>query len=115
MTLVRRIAPVLLAGCLAGLLSSLAAASIPPQKSAGAREFSSNSQIGTLSIHQPGDWISPLDFYPYYGEFYLHQFAMESPATLVRQRSYRFHLSNVAWGLSRRAASLRHALARMMP
>ena len=111
----RRIMPVLLVAGLAVLLTSFASASIPPKKfSVNARVFSSSSQIGTLSIHQPGDWISPLDFYPYYGEFYLHQFAMESP-TLVRQRSYRFRLSNVAWGLSRRAASLRHALARMMP
>ena len=106
----------LLAGFLAGMLSSVARASIPSEKTlAKAQGFSSSAQIGILSIHQPGDGISPLDFYPYYGEFYLHQFAMESPATLVRQRSYRFRLSNVAWGLSRRAASLRHALARMMP
>jgi hypothetical protein len=68
-----------------------------------------------LSTRQPGEWITPLDFYPYYGEFFLHQFAMESPVPLVRQRSYRFRVSNVAWGLSRRAASVRRALARMMP
>ena len=106
----------LLVGLFVGMLTPAATASIPnPRYSANTRGFSTDSQIGVFSIQHPEDWIAPFDLYPFYGEFYLHQFASESPANLVRQRSYRFRLSNVAWGLSKRAATLRRALARMMP
>jgi len=56
-----------------------------------------------------------LDLHPFSNEFYLHEFAIETPAEFRRQHSMLAPLANAASGLSKKVASMRRALARMMP
>jgi hypothetical protein len=57
-----------------------------------------------------------LDPHPFSDEFYLHEFAAET-ATESPHRHLRLNpmLTSAASGLSKKVASLRRALARMMP
>ena len=98
---------------LIGTLSSLASASVPNTKySAGSRELVESLDVAGLTGHQ-----LQMDPHPFSTEFYLHQFAAEPGfSDARRQRSFwRAPVTTAASGLSKRVASLRRALVRMMP
>jgi hypothetical protein len=72
------------------------------------------SQAGALD-----EFSAPLDPHPFATEFYLHQFALESAKSNSHQHSW-FDpvvspMANAASSLSKRVASLRRALVRLMP
>src|SRR5207302_8348822 len=117
---VRRTTLRLLVAMSMAVLIAPATASIPAQQlSTGSiSTLTSGSLSAQRATH--GRLVGPLDPRPYSTEFYLHQFACEIDRTGVRQQ--RSWLSPVlspvttaASNLSRRVASLRHALVRMMP
>jgi hypothetical protein len=65
------------------------------------------------------EFSAPLDPHPFATEFYLHQFALESGKSSPHQRSW-FDpvvspVTNAASSLSKRVASLRRALVKLMP
>lgn len=65
------------------------------------------------------EFSAPLDPHPFATEFYLHQFALESGKAASHQRSWfdpvLSPVTNAASSLSKRVASLRHALVKLMP
>ena len=113
---VRRRTPVLLVA-LAILLSTAALADIPMRAShpqAVLSENQSHLHLGALD-----DFSAPLDPHPFATEFYLHQFAVESGKSSSHQRSW-FDpvvspVTNAASSLSKRVASLRRVLVKLMP
>ena len=78
------------------------------------RELPSQYDPQPLSLEQlRRDVIPTLDPRPFSEEFYLREFAAETPR---EPRHSKFApLSNAASGLSKKMASLRRALARMLP
>jgi len=64
--------------------------------------------------------VSPVDLHPFSTEFYLHEFASDSDQLSAKQQRSWFSpvlspVSNAASSLSKRVASLRRALTRIMP
>ena len=113
---VRRRTPVLLV-VLAILVTATALADIPARTShpqAGISDSQSRLHSGALD-----EFSAPLDPHPFVTEFYLHQFARESGKSSSHQRSW-FDpvvnpVTNAASTLSKRIASLRRALVKLMP
>ena len=94
-----------------------ATASVPTrQYSAPASELKSQLDSQTVSFEDFRRQLSMpmLDPRPFSNEFYLREFAAE-PAEFRHPHSKFSSLSNAASGLSKRVASLRRALDRMMP
>ena len=113
---VRRRTPVLLV-LVAFLVTATALADIPTRASHPQPvlfENQSHLHLGALD-----DFSVPLDPHPFATEFYLHQFALESGKSSSHLRSW-FDpvvspVTNAASSLSKRVASLRRALVRLMP
>lgn len=102
-------------GVVAAGLAIPASASLPNRPyTTSARTITSQFDSQALSLEEfRHQLISPtLDPHPFSNEFYLHEFATETPTGFRREHS---RLSNAASGLSKKVASLRRALARMMP
>ena len=111
----RRIAPAFLTGIVAASLTIPASASVPSRPyTTTARTITSQFDSQAFSLDEfRHQLMSPtLDPHPFSNEFYLHEFAMETPTESHREHS---RLSNAASGLSKKVASWRRALARMMP
>ncbi len=114
--LVRRRTPVLLVA-VAILVSATALADIPtraPHPQSVLSERQSHLHSGAIN-----EFSAPLDPHPFATEFYLQQFALESGKSSSHQRSW-FDpvvspVTNAASSLSKRVASLRRALVRLMP
>ena len=114
--LVRRRTPVLLV-VVAVLVTATALADIPTRTShphPGISDSQSHLHSGALD-----EFPAPLDPHPFATEFYLHQFAVESDKSSSHQRSW-FDpvvnpVTNAASTLSKRVASLRRALVKLMP
>lgn len=113
---VRRRTPVLLVA-VAVLISTTALADIPKQTAHSQPVLSANQSY--LHLGALDDFSAPLDPHPFATEFYLHQFALENGKSSSHQRSW-FDpvvspVTNAASSLSKRVASLRRALVRLMP
>jgi len=108
--------PVLLVA-IALLVSTAALADIPTRASHRQPVLSENQS--RLHLGALDDFSAPLDPHPFATEFYLHQFALESSKSSSHQHSW-FDpvvspVTNAASSLSKRVASLRRALVRLMP
>ena len=98
-------------------LATSAGASVPSAHfSAGVRELPSQFESAPLSLEEfRRELLIPtLDPRPFSDEFYLREFATETPAD-SRRHSMFAPLSNAASGFSKKIASWRRALVRMMP
>ncbi len=112
----RRTTPVLLV-VVTVLLAATALADIPTPASRPQPVLSENQSrfhSGALD-----EFSAPLDPHPFATEFYLHQFALEGDKAASHQRSW-FDpvlnpVTNAASSLSKRVASLRRALVKLMP
>ena len=114
----RQILPVFLTGFVAVGLAISASASVPDrQYTTDVRELTSQFDSPPSAFEDfRYQLASPsLDPHPFSNEFYLHEFATETPAEFHQQHSMLAPLANAASGLSKKVASLRRALARMMP
>ena len=113
---VRRRTPVLLV-VVSVLVTAAAVADIPTRASHPQPDISdSQSHLHSGALDE---FSAPLDPHPFATEFYLHQFAVESGKSSSHQRSW-FDpvvspVTNAASSLSKRVASLRRALVRLMP
>ena len=95
-----------------------ASASLPGRQytpSLGQTQAQLNTQSSSLDEMRRGFLNPTLNPHPFSDEFYLREFATETPAESHRQHSVLAPLTNAASGLSKKVASLRRALARMMP
>jgi hypothetical protein len=118
---VRRLVPVFLTGVLVAVFVPAATASVPTaQVTSKSRPF--ETQIDSRTRRDLSRGLNEsLDPHPFTNEFYLLQFASETTAIETpQQRSSWFSpvlnpVTNAATLLSKKVASLRHALARMMP
>jgi len=118
---VRRTTPLFLSALLAAACVLPAAASVP------SKQFTNRARglVSQLDPRGTPDFSrglnQSLDPHPFSNEFYLLQFASETVlAEAHQQRSSWFSpvlnpVTNAATALSKKVASLRHALARMMP
>lgn len=112
----RRRTPVLLVA-VAIFISSAAFADIPTRASHPQPIlFETQSRLHSGALDE---FSAPLDPHPFATEFYLHEFALESGKSSSHQRSW-FDpvvspVTNAASSLSKRVASLRRALAKLMP
>jgi len=98
-------------------LAISASASVPAgHYTSSVRELPSELDSSPLSLEEFRHelTIPTLDPHPFSDEFYLREFATETPAQ-PRRHSMFAPLSNAASGLSKKVASWRRALARMMP
>lgn len=98
-------------------LATSAGASVPSTHfTANVRELPSQFESAPLSLEEfRRELLIPtLDPRPFSNEFYLREFATETPAER-RRHSMFAPLSNAASGLSKKVASWRRALVRMMP
>src|SRR5256885_1293197 len=75
----------------------------------------SNAQSSSLEEIRRQLMNPTLNPHPFSDEFYLREFATETPIESHRQHSKLAPLTNAASGLSKMVASWRRALARMMP
>lgn len=102
------------------LLVLLMAGSVLPAMGSVASS-SRSAPIPELSLSQSRQQqATPLDAHPFFTEFYLQQFAAEPAISGDHERSSWFSpvlnpVSNAASSLSKRVASLRRALVRIMP
>jgi hypothetical protein len=114
---VRRTTPVFLTGLMTVTLAISSSASVPSAHfTSSVRELPSQFESAPLSLEEFRRELAipTLDPHPFSEEFYLRQFATETPAE-PRRRSMLAPLSNAASGLSRKVASWRRALVRIMP
>jgi hypothetical protein len=99
------------------LVSTAAFADIPTRAShPQPMVFESQSHPHAGGLHE---FSAPLDPHPFATEFYLHQFALESGKSSSHQRSW-FDpvvspVTNAASSFSKRVASVRRALGKLMP
>ena len=99
------------------LFTANALADIPAQTSHPQPSVSENQS--RLHSGALDEFSAPLDPHPFATEFYLHQFALESGKSSSHQHSW-FDpvvspVTNAASSLSKRVASLRRALVKLMP
>ncbi|HWY71203.1 MAG TPA: hypothetical protein VNX88_21235 [Terriglobales bacterium] len=114
----RQILSVFLTGFVAVGLAISGNASVPDRHyTTDVRELASqfDSQPSAFEDFPYQSGSPALDLHPFSNEFYLHEFAIETPAEFRRQHSMLAPLANAASGLSKKVASMRRALARMMP
>jgi hypothetical protein len=107
-----------LTGIVAAGLAIPARASVPGQHyTPSVRELPVQLNMESSSLEEiRRHMLSPtLDPHPFSEEFYLREFAGETPVESRRQHSKLAPLTNAASGLSKMVASWRRALARMMP
>ena len=115
-SVVRQRTPALLIVLCAAMLVSAAAGSLTPQSHPDRiPSLVASSDPGAMHGNQA------LDPHPFATEFYLQQFASENGSPMLRQQHSSWYspvvspVTNAASELSRKMASLRHALVRMIP
>jgi len=117
MPFVRRITPVILSGLITASLILSASASVPEKRYTSAtRELRSIFDSQPFSAEELKRQLTPmLDPHPFSNEFYLREFATETPESHRQHSKLAPMFTGAASSLSKKVASLRRALARMMP